>query len=172
MFFFLLSTGAAWVYFCIFNLTVSLDVLSPYVLFPAPWPHPWLPGVRISGSWSWRIRLCHTHSQSLCKYGCSTEHRCASSSLAKSHAWLHSSPGHVSTVSLWCLSGQAPGLIIYQTGNCSEYSVVHTWAFLGFLHMETTFREEELICTDLLPQYEAEMHTQTWQLGSTPASVI
>lgn len=81
-FFFLLSTEAAWVYFCIFSLTVNLDVLSAYVLFPVPWPHPWLPGVRISGSWSWWIWLCHTQSQSLCKCGCSTKYSHAFSSLA------------------------------------------------------------------------------------------
>lgn len=44
--------------------------------------------------------------------------------------------------------------------------------FLGFLHMETRFREKGLICTDLLPQYEAKVHTKTWHLGSTPTFVI
>lgn len=51
-------------------------------------------------------------------------------------------------------------------------SLAHSWAFLGFLHVETRFREKGLICTNLLLQYESEIHTQTWQLGSAPASVI
>lgn len=42
--------------------------------------------------------------------------------------------------SVWCLSGQAPGLMICWTGNCSECSMGQSWAFLGFLHMETRFR--------------------------------
>lgn len=71
-----------------------------YVLLPTPWPHLWLPSVRISGSWSWWIWLCHTHSQSLSKYECSTKCPHAFSSLAESHTWLCSLLGHVSTFSL------------------------------------------------------------------------
>lgn len=62
--------------------------------------------------------------------------------------------------------------MIYQTGNCSECSLAHSWAFLVFLHVKTRFREKGFVCTNLFSPYEAEMHTQTWQLGSTPVSVI
>lgn len=62
--------------------------------------------------------------------------------------------------------------MIYQTGNCSECSMARSWAFLSFFSHESQIQGEVLIWTGLLPQYEAEMHTQTWQLGSTPASVI
>lgn len=35
--------------------------------------------------------------------------------------------GHVSTLSLWCLSWRAPSLMINWTGNSSECSVAPTW---------------------------------------------
>lgn len=76
--------------------------------------------------------------------------------------------GHVSRFSQWHLSGQARSLMICCTGNCSECSVV----LLGFLHVETRFREKRWICTDVLPQYKAKTDTQSCQLGNTLASVV
>lgn len=76
--------------------------------------------------------------------------------------------GHVSTLSLWCLSWQAPSLMIDWTGNCSACSVAPTWFSWVFFKWKPDAGRRGWSVLISCPS----MKPRCWQWGSTPTSVI